>query len=297
MGRVVRWFPYQDIAGPVLVPAQSPSTIVEAIAAKGVFPETAPPRRRAPLGTFVAFPAGLDDFPPAPDAPDVKFLVYTDRIERRRGLHPSQQQYLAFTSPEAGTPPAPFVANAAQAFYPDRLTRQRPAQQPTAVLWYPVTPATADVGSLQTSSVFPARVVRPRMLPIAQQQAVWTPSEAGSEVVVPTTTFVIRRLRRAPYLTGIDRGWVFYEQFQLDMEVGTGDLVTTPLASLRWSDDRGNTWTTAIDTSFGLEGEYRTRVVWRRLGKGRDRIFEVSFDDPVRIAIVNAYLELKHGKR
>jgi hypothetical protein len=46
---------------------------------------------------------------------------------------------------------------------------------------------------------------------------------------------------------------------------------------------------------MGKAGEWSYRVFWRRLGmteKLRDRVYEVSGTDPVKIAIMGAELEL-----
>ena len=64
---------------------------------------------------------------------------------------------------------------------------------------------------------------------------------------------------------------------------------------LRWSDDGGHTWSNEHWASMGAKGEYGTRVIWRRLGmtgKLRDRVYEVSGTDPVKIAIMGAELKL-----
>ncbi len=62
---------------------------------------------------------------------------------------------------------------------------------------------------------------------------------------------------------------------------------------LRWSDDGGHTWSNEHWASMGKLGEYGKRVIWRRLGmttKLRDRVYEVSGSDPVKIAIMGAEL-------
>jgi len=64
---------------------------------------------------------------------------------------------------------------------------------------------------------------------------------------------------------------------------------------LRWSDDGGHTWSNEHWSSMGAIGAYGTRTFWRRLGmtnKLRDRVYEVSGTDPVKIAIVGANLLL-----
>jgi hypothetical protein len=66
-----------------------------------------------------------------------------------------------------------------------------------------------------------------------------------------------------------------------------------PQVMLRWSDDGGHTWSNEHWTKIGKIGEYYRRVFWRRLGmtlKLRDRVYEVSGTDPVKIAIMGAEL-------
>jgi hypothetical protein len=67
----------------------------------------------------------------------------------------------------------------------------------------------------------------------------------------------------------------------------------TPLVLLRWSDDGGHTWGNYHSKSMGAVGQTGQRVIWRRLGmtmKLRDRVYEVSGTDPVKIAIMGAEL-------
>ena len=68
-----------------------------------------------------------------------------------------------------------------------------------------------------------------------------------------------------------------------------------PRVMLRWSDDGGHTWSSEHWRSMGRIGEYGYRTIWRRLGmtvKLRDRVYEVSGTDPVKIAIMGAELLL-----
>ena len=68
-----------------------------------------------------------------------------------------------------------------------------------------------------------------------------------------------------------------------------------PQAMLRWSDDAGHTWSNEHWSSMGKIGQYGFRTFWRRLGmtqKLRDRVYEVSGTDPVKIAITNAEILL-----
>ena len=75
-------------------------------------------------------------------------------------------------------------------------------------------------------------------------------------------------------------------------EAGTAATMT-PRAMLRWSDDGGHTWSNEHWKSMGRIGQFGYRTIWRRLGmtlKIRDRVYEVSGTDPVKIAITGAEL-------
>jgi hypothetical protein len=66
-----------------------------------------------------------------------------------------------------------------------------------------------------------------------------------------------------------------------------------PQVMLRWSDDGGHTWSSEHWTQMGRIGQYGFRAFWRRLGmtlKLRDRVYEVSGTDPVKIIITGANL-------
>ena len=83
---------------------------------------------------------------------------------------------------------------------------------------------------------------------------------------------------------------------QLDCEAGVG--LTTgqgsdPQVLLRWSDDGGHTWSNYHSRTMGQLGQYGQRVIWRRLGmteKLRDRVYEVTGTDPVKVVIMGAEL-------
>ena len=77
--------------------------------------------------------------------------------------------------------------------------------------------------------------------------------------------------------------------------VNSIDLYVEPQVMLRWSDDGGHTWSNEHWQTMGTQGAYGTRVFWRRLGmtgKLRDRVYEVSGTDPVKIAIMGAELHV-----
>ncbi len=68
-----------------------------------------------------------------------------------------------------------------------------------------------------------------------------------------------------------------------------------PQVMLRWSDDGGHTWSNEHWRSMGKIGAFGYRTIWRRLGmtmKIRDRVYEVSGTDPVKLAIMGAELQI-----
>ena len=84
---------------------------------------------------------------------------------------------------------------------------------------------------------------------------------------------------------------------QLDCESGVGIDGTGQGADaevmLRWSDDGGHNWSNEHWRSMGKIGQTGRRVLWRRLGmtmKLRDRVYEISSTDPVKVAIMGAEL-------
>jgi len=85
---------------------------------------------------------------------------------------------------------------------------------------------------------------------------------------------------------------------QLDCETGVGLNLgqgADPQVMLRFSDDAGHTWSNEHWKSMGALGQFNKRTIWRRLGatmKIRDRVYEISGTDPVRIYIMGAELIL-----
>ena len=101
----------------------------------------------------------------------------------------------------------------------------------------------------------------------------------------------IARIRVCPHLSHPDYKWQSFNSLQVDMQTGVG-LVTgqgsDPQAMLQWSDDGGYTWSNEHWTTMGKIGERNTRVIWRRLGRSRDRVFKVMVTDPVPVVMIGA---------
>ena len=68
-----------------------------------------------------------------------------------------------------------------------------------------------------------------------------------------------------------------------------------PQMNLRWSDDGGHTWSNIHTSDAGQAGNYKVRAIWFRLGRSRDRVYEVSVTDPIPWRILEGYLEATPG--
>jgi hypothetical protein len=113
----------------------------------------------------------------------------------------------------------------------------------------------------------------------------------------------IRRLRRAPHVSN-EQQWIRFDELQIDMEVGDGPQPPLldgagnprgPQAMLRWSNDGGRTFGNEHWTDTGQAGNYGVRARWLRMGRARDRVFELVFSDPVAVRIIEADLRATPG--
>lgn len=114
-------------------------------------------------------------------------------------------------------------------------------------------------------------------------------SDNGDEIVC---------IRTCPHLYAENK-MVRYKSFELDMEKGTGldgsGQGTDPKAMLTFSNDGGFTYGNEHWADIGKIGQRSKRVVWRRLGSARGRVFKLTISDPVRRVLVGANLELEMG--
>lgn len=108
----------------------------------------------------------------------------------------------------------------------------------------------------------------------------------------------IIRERTAPHLSK-DMSRIFHNAFQLDMEMGVGldgsAQGTDPQVMLQWSNDGGKTWSNERWASAGKLGAYLTRVIFRRLGQSRDRVYRVRISDPVKVTLIGAEIDIEQG--
>lgn len=81
-------------------------------------------------------------------------------------------------------------------------------------------------------------------------------------------------------------------RFEAEVEPGVG-LVTgqgsNPQLVLRYSDD-GSNWSPEFWRSIGARGNFGKRAVWTRLGRSRNRFYELGYSDPTPFVFYGAYL-------
>lgn len=104
----------------------------------------------------------------------------------------------------------------------------------------------------------------------------------------------IRRLRSSPHSSN-ENQVTRHRSLQIDMEVGGAAAGKDATVAMRFSDDGGFTWSNEREASAGKSGKFRTRVKYRRLGASRDRCYEIVISDPIKVALVAAYLETSPG--
>jgi hypothetical protein len=117
----------------------------------------------------------------------------------------------------------------------------------------------------------------------------------------------IRRVRRCPHLVA-DFQRQYFDELQIQFQPGVGlqgietfplgdnDIGINPQAMLRWSNDGGSTWSNEHWAGIGKVGKYQNRIIWRRLGQARDRIYEVVVTDPIKAVIISANLKASVGE-
>lgn len=76
---------------------------------------------------------------------------------------------------------------------------------------------------------------------------------------------------------------ISHSKLELECEAGNSGTV-----SMDYSDDDGNTWSTAQSKTLGTS--YRTRQIWRRLGQARNRIYRFTMSGSHKKNLFGLYL-------
>lgn len=96
-------------------------------------------------------------------------------------------------------------------------------------------------------------------------------------------------MRRFPHVNADQMG-VMYDLVRLICQTGvSGSLsaATPATITLSKSDDGGYTWTQPLrPASIGALGAFNKRIDWRALGRATDRVFQISGNDPIPLALI-----------
>jgi hypothetical protein len=169
-----------------------------------------------------------------------------------------------------------------------------------------ITGAVATSGSATGSVLCPQNTyinlsLVPSGTPTASQLHWGVRASTGTAPIppVPTgATFATRRVRRFPHVSD-KQNWLFWDRLQIDIQAGVGlasGQGSDPQIMLRYSDDGGQTWSHERWQSAGAQGKYRKRAIWKRLGRSRDRVFELVVTDPVKWVFLQALALLREGR-
>lgn len=97
----------------------------------------------------------------------------------------------------------------------------------------------------------------------------------------------------------LDELWIEMQQgggFISDTQLLNQPVAAAPLATLEISKNYGNTWINVGTRSMGTQGQYLTRVLWRKLGRFRQNItFRLTITDPVQTFILGARANIRVG--
>lgn len=117
-----------------------------------------------------------------------------------------------------------------------------------------------------------------------------TPAPPDASISIP-----MRKLRRSTtYST--EKLWNFFTRFQLDFQAGGPRAGSEPIEiCLRYSDDSGNTWSDELWQTVDHKGDYSAIAQWFQLGRGRDRVWEVSSTSDAMTVWLAAYLDVIPG--
>lgn len=110
----------------------------------------------------------------------------------------------------------------------------------------------------------------------------------------------IRWSRALAHMFSKDMSYLFINKLQVDMQTGVGAESgaaenINPEIFLDFSDDGGHTWSNQKTAFVGKIGNYLARVIWRRLGKTRDRVFRIVGSTATRVAIMRAFVSMENA--
>ena len=85
---------------------------------------------------------------------------------------------------------------------------------------------------------------------------------------------------------------LIFDELEIKLQAGQDDN-SNPLLMLDWSDDNGRTWSTSRQEGIGAVGEYKKRVIFRRLGQSLGRVFRLRMTDAARLVLLGAKVKVR----
>lgn len=162
---------------------------------------------------------------------------------------------------------------------------------PTGVLWVieitdagNIVPSPAPEGSVASVPVLADNVNQSTFWQIAI-------TVGGAVYGIPSSygRTDVARLNLSTNGTFLDSGLQVNQQGQVTA-VAPAVHVRPPELQMCYSDDGGHNWSGWHTASLGLEGDTRKRVIFRRLGKSRNRAYRVVITEPINPRIVDAFV-------
>ena len=97
------------------------------------------------------------------------------------------------------------------------------------------------------------------------------------------------RDRISPHMAVPSLEFLPFNTFELDAQVGEGKPDGTEAkVLLRYSNNGGATWSAWREASLGSVGQLEKRVIWRRLGRAKDRVWHVRVTDDAPCSLIQA---------
>lgn len=98
---------------------------------------------------------------------------------------------------------------------------------------------------------------------------------------------------------GLHGKQLFFERVFFDVQTGEG--LTTgqgsdPQMMVRFSDDRGRTWSAEVWYPLGAGGDYLKRVEMTQQGAAYERLYDIAFSDPVPFTLISAHADIEAGE-
>jgi len=86
---------------------------------------------------------------------------------------------------------------------------------------------------------------------------------------------------------------LIFRDFIAELDAGqTVNPNANSLIALRWSDDKGETWSNAMFQSLGRVGQFNKFVKWQRLGLSRNRVFRLEWSVDAFVAVAGAFTDV-----